>query len=321
MKPSLSCVGNALYTVVAFVEADFASRLGFHPSSKNILPGSELLNLIKSLPDAAKGAGGGAASCARVFAALGNNASFAGCVGNDSIGELYIKDLVAAGVKNYIQKKPGDTGFFCAILEPQGVRTIAVNPGIAATIDPEYIDNSFYDIDSTLYIDGFLAEYPETIMLIVKKAISTGMRIALDVASFSTVKKYRPMFLDLIRHYCSWTFMNEDEFNSLAGAGVDSALKSFSLDAPGTVIVKRAEIGAVCVSDGSVLESAVRPFRAADKTGAGDAFAAGFLSAALSGAPLARCLRLGNRVAELTLRTQGFAIEADSFRQAVNAVM
>lgn len=321
MKPSLSCAGNALYTVVAFVETGFASKLGLHPSSKNTLDSAALLSMINSLPDAAKGAGGGAAACARVFAALGNKAAFAGCLGNDSLASLYKKDMVLAGISDFTQQKDGYTGSFCALIEPGGVRTIAVNPGIATSINPELIDPSFYNPDSTLYMDGFLSDYPETIMAIVKKAVSAGMRVALDVASFSCVKKEHNLFLDLIRNYCSWTFMNEDEFNNLADGPVDTALKAFSMKAPGTIIVKRAEVGAVCVSDGLVLESAVRPFRAADKTGAGDAFAAGFLSAALQGAPLARCLRLGNRVAELTLKTQGFAIDSESFRQAVKAVI
>ena len=115
--------------------------------------------------------------------------------------------------------------------------------------------------------------------------------------------------------------MNEDEFVALAGAGVDEALTEFSAHAPGIVIVKRAEIGAVCVANGSVVESSVRPISATDTTGAGDAFAAGFMSLALSGAPLARCLRLGNRVAEHAIQVPCMAIDKMKLRRAAAGVL
>ena len=150
---------------------------------------------------------------------------------------------------------------------------------------------------------------------------AAGMRIALDVAGFRIATKNRSFFLKLIRESCAWTFMNEDEFIALAEAGVDEALQAFSADAPGIVVVKRAETGAVCVSDGYVLESAVRPIRATDTTGAGDAFAAGFLSAAFSGEPLARCLRLGNRVAEQAIQVPGMALDGPKLRRAVSALL
>ena len=143
------------------------------------------------------------------------------------------------------------------------------------------------------------------------------MTIALDVAGSRIATRNRDFFIGLIRESCSWTFMNEDEFIALADSGVDDALARFSADVPGVVVVKRAEIGAVCVSDGSIVESAVRPIRATDTTGAGDAFAAGFLSAALLGSPLARCLRLGNRVAEHAIQVPGMAID---LRRAADAV-
>lgn len=321
MAPSLSCAGNALYSVVAFVETDCASRLGYHAGSTIHADGSEIRSILASLRSAARSAGGGAMGTARVFAALGHSAAFAGLVGRDELGAAFRADLACTGVSPFLQERDGQTGAYCAMIAPDGERTIAVAPGIAPSLDPAAIPDAFFNPAASLYLDGFLAANPEAVLALVSRAEAAGMRIALDVGGFRTATKHRDLFLRLIRRSCAWTFMNEDEFIALAESGVDAALKRFSADAPGTVIVKRAETGAVCVSDGSVLESAVRPIRATDKTGAGDAFAAGFLSAALAGASLAQSLRLGNRVAEQAIQVAGTALDVDRLRRAASAVL
>lgn len=317
----LACVGNALYDIVAFVEPDFASRLGYHVGSTVHAQKADIDAILPFIRSAARGAGGGATNTARVFASLGHAAGFAGMIGTDTFGKEFYQDLESSSVELYMQYSDAPTGVFCALIAPGGARTIIVAPSKAPCLVADDIPDGFFSSKATLYIDGFLAAHPETVLALVHRAQSHDMKIALDIASFRTVVKNRDLFLKLIRESCSWTFMNEDEFIALSESGVDDALQSFSADAPGIVVVKRAEIGAVCVSDGFVLESAVRPIHATDTTGAGDAFAAGFLSAALSGAPLARCLRLGNRVAEHTIQIPGLSLDAARLQQAASTVL
>lgn len=317
----LSCAGNALFDIIAFVETDFPPSIGLHGGSTAHVSSADLEPLVARLQGASYSAGGGAANTARVFASLGHHSSFAGSIGQDDYGRRYAADMHGAGVEAQLQENPGRTGVFCVLIEPDGERTIVVGPGVAAQLDAERVPESFFNPTSTLYLDGFLASSPDTLLSLVKRAKNAGMSVAFDVAGSRIAVKNRELFLSLIRESCSWTFMNEDEFIALADASVDEGLASFSADIPGVVIVKRAEIGAVCVSDGLILESAVRPIQATDTTGAGDAFAAGFMAAALSGSPLARCLRLGNRVAEHAIQVPGIAMDTSVLRHAVATVI
>ncbi|MBN2874795.1 MAG: adenosine kinase [Spirochaetales bacterium] len=318
----LACVGNALYDIVSFVETDFASSLGFHAGSTAHISYEEIKPVLARLPGKSfRSAGGGAMNTARVYASLGYEAAFAGMVGADETGNAFHADASAFGVETFLQACDEPTGIFCALITPDGDRTIIVAPGAAPFLDATAIPATFFAKDAVLYIDGFLSTNPKTVFTLVSRANEAGMRIALDVAGYRLASKHRDEFVTLIREHCAWTFMNEDEFIALAGAGVDEALEEFSLRVPGIVVVKRAEIGAVCVSNGSIVESAVRPIRATDPTGAGDAFAAGFLSAALAGAPLARCLRLGNRVAEQAIQVPGMAIDRTGLRKAAAAIL
>lgn len=317
----LSCAGNALIDIIAFVETDFPSSVGLHGGSTAHVSSADLEPLVARLQGASYGAGGGAANTARVFASLGHHSSFAGSIGQDDYGRRYAADMCGAGVEAHLQENAGRTGVFCVLIEPDGERTIVVGPGVAAQLDAERVPESFFNPAAALYLDGFLASSPDTLLSLVRRAKNTGMPVAFDVAGSRIAMKNRELFLSLIRESCSWTFMNEDEFIALADASVDEGLASFSADIPGVVIVKRAEIGAVCVSDGLILESAVRPIEATDTTGAGDAFAAGFMAAALSGSPLARCLRLGNRVAEHAIQVPGIAMDTGVLRHAAAAVI
>lgn len=317
----LACAGNALMDVIAFVDQDHPASLGLLPGSTSHVDQIAIERVLAPISGALRSAGGGAANTARVFSALGQESSFCGMIGNDAVGSRFGADLQSSGVGLYLQLADSPTGVFCVMIAPNGERTIAVAPGPASNLDAAAIPDRFFSSDATLYLDGFLAASPDTLLAIVSRARKAGMRVALDVAGFRVATKNRALFLSLIREACSWTFMNEDEFIALAEASVDGALKAFSADAPGIVVVKRAETGAVCVSDGTVLESAVRPIRATDTTGAGDAFAAGFLSAALSGEALARCLRLGNRVAEHAIQVPGMALDSQKLRQAISELL
>lgn len=317
----LSCAGNALYDIISFVDTDFPSSVGLHGGLTVHMSRTELEPLLSALPGSACGAGGGAANTARVFSSLGFQASFAGRIGDDEYGGRYESDLAGSGVSCHLERGAGSTGLFCVMLEPDGKRTVAVSPGAASLLAPDAIPDSFFSPDSTLYVDGFLADRPETVEAIVARATKAGMAMALDIGGSRIAARNRGFFMRLIRERCLWTFMNEDEYRALSGEGVDESLIAFSASVPGTLVVKRAEVGAVTVSDGDIIESAVRSIQARDTTGAGDSFAAGFLAAALSKAPLARCLRLGNRIAEQALAVPGVAVDAVRLRKAAAAVL
>lgn len=322
----IACVGNALYDIIAFVESDFASCFGLHPGSALHTTREYLLPVLEALPStgiipAGGNPGGGALNTARAFASLGHEASFSGMIGTDLYARHFEQELLASTIVPFLQRSSMPTGIFCALVARDGSKTIVVAPEAAPHLNAQAIPDEFFDPSAVLYIDGFVASNPDTLRTLVERGTRAGMRIALDVASSRLAAARRDYINPIIRNSCSWTFMNEDEFMALAESGVDEALSRFSSGMQGQIIVKRAEFGAVCVSNGVIIESAVRPIQAQDTTGAGDAFAAGFLSAALSGESLPRCLRLGNRVAEYSIQKGLAHTGTTEYRRAAQAVI
>jgi sugar/nucleoside kinase (ribokinase family) len=242
-------------------------------------------------------------------------------VGRDSYAGKYTSDLRGAGVELSMQQCEEPTGVFCALIAPDGRRSVVVSPSAALRFQAEAVPDAFFSRNSVLYLDGFLAAVPGALEVMADRAKAAGMRIALDVAGHGIATAFRERFMVLIRKYCDWVFMNEDEFMAMTGASMDKGLVQLSAAMAGTVVVKLAEAGAVCARRGIVTESPVRSIRVMDETGAGDAFAAGFLSAALSGMSLARCLRLGNRVAEQVIQVPGVSIGPERLQKASAAVL
>jgi sugar/nucleoside kinase (ribokinase family) len=79
---------------------------------------------------------------------------------------------------------------------------------------------------------------------------------------------------------------NEAEAMTLTGTvGTEDALARLAGLAP-TIVIKRGAHGAIAIANGQRHEQPALPVETVDTVGAGDAFAAGFLAAAVGGAPL-----------------------------------
>ncbi|HAX37894.1 MAG: hypothetical protein A2087_12215 [Spirochaetes bacterium GWD1_61_31] len=305
----IACAGNALLDINAFVRAEYVQRCGFAPGSTNHVDHASLMALLPDLADAFRTAGGGAANTARVLSALGQVSVFAGSIGDDAAADFYQANLSAAGVTAFLQRQAGLTGVFCALIDEQGQRTIVVCPGIASGLQVNRLPAAFFEGASVLHVDGFLAARPDTLLALIQTAHGRGLRISFDVGGRRVTEQNRDLFAALIRDYCTWVFMNEDEFQALAGGPVDTTLPAFAASMRASIIVKRGQAGAVCLRGGEVIESPVRAIKPLDATGAGDAFAAGFLHAILETYPLARAMRFANRVAEHAIQVPGMRID------------
>jgi sugar/nucleoside kinase (ribokinase family) len=148
----------------------------------------------------------------------------------------------------------------------------------------------------------------------MRRARGAGMEIAVDLSSRELTARNRDFILAMLPEYFDIIFANEDEFVALSGLPLREGLELFA-DGDGEIIVKRAEMGAVWAHGGEIVSSPVREMRPVDETGAGDAFAAGFLFGRAEGLAPERSLRLGNRVAEELLGVPGFGVDPERIRR------
>ncbi|MCQ8905184.1 MAG: PfkB family carbohydrate kinase, partial [Methanothermobacter sp.] len=91
-------------------------------------------------------------------------------------------------------------------------------------------------------------------------------------------------------------FLNDDELEVLTGSRKSGISRLLDLGVD-NVVVTHGPVGASFFSADHSLEMKVEDAGAIDTTGAGDAFAAGFMSEWLRGSEPSQCLRGGHRVA------------------------
>jgi sugar/nucleoside kinase (ribokinase family) len=251
--------------------------------------------------DISRRRGGSAANVAARAAALGHRARFLGQVGTDAIGTALIAELADEGVDTSMVRRSGSTGTIVALVDQLGERSMLTDRGTCLDLDDP--QPSWLDGVETLHVPFYsLAGGPiaDTATTVIGWAHQRGIAVSVDLSS--TAILFEVGIDEVVRRLAdaapSVVFANADEADALA---IDGPL------AGAITVVKRGPRPAVIHQvDGSVAEvDAIAVPGANDTTGAGDAFAAGFLtSPGWSDGPTLAC-ETGHRAAAGLLRRRG----------------
>lgn len=225
---------------------------------------------------------GGSAANVAVAAAERHPVRFIGRVGDDTLGETLVHELEAAGVQARVQRS-GRTGSIVILVDDDGERTMITDRGAAAELEDipwEWIDGADW-IHLPLY--GFVPEASRVALLdACALARARGIPISLDLSSTAAMRELTAQALAHILAAVDpdVVFANDEEARLAAAEGVRP---------PGVYVVKRGgDSVLVTVGDMTTEVAVERVDVVIDSTGAGDAFAAGYLVAAAAGAePLA----------------------------------
>ncbi|MFT3852508.1 MAG: PfkB family carbohydrate kinase [Ilumatobacteraceae bacterium] len=221
--------------------------------------------------------GGSAANVAAAVARAGGRARFVGRVGDDGSGDVLAAQLGAAGVDVRVQRG-GRTGTVVVLVDPDGERTMFPDRGAAAAL--QGIDPAWLDGTAVLHVPAYGLQTAATVLVDAARTVrAAGGAVTVDVSATSVVDALGAGALcELFGELApAIVFANHDE--AVALGVIDTC-------PPWPVVVKRGPQPALVVRpDGSITEvPAVAVDRVRDTTGAGDAFAGGFLAAWTAGA-------------------------------------
>ena len=210
--------------------------------------------------------GGSAANVAAGLAGLDTPAALFGSVGDDESGTRAIEELAESGVDtDRVRAVPGsDTAVKYLVVDRGGEVMVLSTPGANEAFTAAHLTGGFAEVDHL----HLTSQLPETAADLAEHAHAAGIPVSFDPGRRLGERNYE----ETLRHV-DLLFLNTREAIALVENGLEEVLPDSV-----SVLIKLGEEGAELRGPGGVTRHGGYAVEPLDTTGAGDAFAAGFLA-------------------------------------------
>jgi len=337
-------VGSPIMDLLAQVDDAFLrDHVAGEKGGMVLVDDADIGTLVGKIAAVATVPGGAAANTTLAAARLGLSTAFLGKVGADTTASHYLANFREHGAETRCFKQHATlpNARCLSLVTPDGQRTMRTHLGAAMTLAPEEVSAADFAGVRHAHIEGYLLFNPTLADAVLAAARTAGCTISLDLASFEVVEAARDWIFRQLEQGIDIVFANEDEARALfadegrATSGRRAQHTPSGEPPPTSTPNKQVEdlarfggiaavkIGAegAWVAQGDALHRiAPAPVtQVVDTTGAGDAWAGGFLYAHLRGAPLATAGALGSLLGAEAVQCLGAAIPADRWAGIKNA--
>jgi len=248
------------------------------------------------------------------------NTGYTGVVGGDAEGKILLQDFQKVGVDtSQIRAKPeAKTGSVLCLSDRLGRRSLYVVPGANSLLIMDDLDLTYINQAKWLHLSSFADDRQFKVLLELIDRLASSVKLSFAPGVLHAIKALA--ILSPILNRTHLLFVNQREIRHLTGkdviAGTESCLKQgcrmvvVTLGKGMTLELGHRTVTAVAYIRDAENEYAIEPSRQyiiseVDATGAGDAFAAGFLYGLLKGRGLNECGCLGDIVARFSLTKLG----------------
>ena len=232
------------------------------------------------------GAGGQAGNVAAWAAALGAEARFVGKRGDDPAASLAAGELTRLGVTVFGPVAVGRNGVVVSIVGKDGERAMASDRGVAPTLSADELEPAWFEGCTHLHLSGYsLMSSPidGAATRAAKLVGAAGGTVSADLASRRVIAAFGRERLRKVLQELGpkIVFANEEEREEIGQPASEA-----------TWVVKRGSAGCSIERGGVRSDFPALAAEVVDTTGAGDAFAAGYLvgGVELALATAARCV-------------------------------
>jgi sugar/nucleoside kinase (ribokinase family) len=311
-------IGNAIVDVMAPCTEDQLVALGLNRGGMTLVDEDGAKRLYDAMGPAKEISGGSAANTLAGMAALGARCAFIGQVADDQLGEVFTHDIRAGGIAFDTPAREGQpaTARCLIFVSPDGERTMNTFLGASQFLPPAALDDAVIADAGILYLEGYLWD-PEEPRRAMRRAIEVarqaGRKVAFTASESFVIDRHGDDFRALINEgQIDILFVNEHELATLTGEKDFEAGVASLKDKLPVLVATRSAAGAIAIAHGTRAEVAAEPIdKVVDTTGAGDLFAAGFLTGHARGESLETCLRMGAICAAEIISHYGARPEAD----------
>ncbi len=277
-------------TAIGRINVDLSMNVESLPS-----PGDHIFSTNSSISF-----GGSAANFSTQLAKLGVDVALYACVGDDMFGEAATKSISDSGVDTHgvliLENQP--TGIFCNIKDENDQKIIIANQGANRLLEKHVLDEDHLTQAKTIHVAG---GFPMITNRVAELATTEGM-----IFSFDPGRAASNVDFPAVLRRTDLLFLNRKELKDYFGIKpVERELRKFAKTFPGIVITKMGEEGAIATDGFQYCTSRIFEVNVADTLGAGDAFAAGFVTAWTRSEDIEQALHFANAVAAQTIAEGG----------------
>ena len=308
----LVTIGHAIVDVLGHVDDPFLNHHSLVKGSMELIDADRAVPLYGAMAESLAErkehllqiSGGSAANTAVVAAMLGASTAFLGKVRDDELGHVFARDLAQVGVSFPTTMAGVDTtptGRCLINVTPDAERTMCTYLGAARGLRVPDMHHEVLSAAKVTYVEGYLwdeVNAHEALELAIRIVRDASQRFSFTLSDSFLVDRFRDEFHVMIPEKVDILFANEQELCSMFET--DDFDKAVKLVSPMCEIttVTRGPRGSIVIHRGEVIAVDAHPVdRVVDTTGAGDAYAGGFLAGFTQGFSLDRCAVLGNLAA------------------------
>ncbi|CAD7675678.1 unnamed protein product [Nyctereutes procyonoides] len=252
-------------------------------------------------------------------------ATFFGCIGTDTFGEILKKKAAEAHVDAHYYEQNEQTTGTCAVCITGSNRSLVANLAAANCYKKEKhldMDKNWTLVEKArvYYIAGFfLTVSPESVLKVASHASENNRIFTLNLSAPFISQFYKESLMKVMP-YIDILFGNETEAATFAReqgfetedikeiARKTQALPKVNQKRQRIVIFTQGREDTIMATENEVTAFAVLDQdqkEIVDTNGAGDAFVGGFLSQLVSDKPLTECIRAGHYAASVIIRRTG----------------
>ncbi|MGW0160849.1 sugar kinase [Mycobacterium sp. NPDC003323] len=257
--------------------------------------------------------GGAESTVALYLAELGHDVAWASAVGNDPLGRRIVDEITAHGVNTSLVRYLDDAPTGVYFKDPDGGATTVhyYRKGSAASrMDVESLSGLPLREVPLVHVSGITPGLSATCLAmfgtLYDLCIGSPTRISFDVnyrPGVWNAAQAAPVLLDFAR-LSDVVFVGRDEAATLWGTADVESIAELIMAAQNrvqTLVIKDGGVGATEITASTTTFAPALPVDIVEVVGAGDAFAAGYLSGLLTGKDADDRLSMGHRLAARAL--------------------
>ena len=321
----VAAIGNAIVDVIAPSSDEFIADQALPKGGMTLIDDARAEELYDAMAQGQEASGGSAANSMAGVASFGGRAAFIGKVADDQLGKVFAHDIQAIGAHYGTAPLQGGaaTGRCLINVTPDGQRTMATFLGAANQLGPDDVDPKVIESAKITFLEGYLFTPDEARKAFAKAAglaRSNDRLIALTLSAGFVVDMFRETLIEFIETQVDILFANEEEISLLFQTkSFEEAVRLTRPHVKIAALTCGAQGSVVIGGDDSHQVSAEPIDKVVDTTGAGDAYAAGFLYGLAKGRPLNVCGRLGSIAAAEVISHYGARPETSLRDLAIKA--